>query len=114
MAMMKIEKSAWHSYFDLLSKTLDGKQAEIEIASLSFGNQIESEWVPFMGIVYEPRSDIIEIVLEGLDHMIQKPQEVYADYGPSGLASLEIIDDGDVRQIVKLRDPLMLPSPPHA
>jgi len=29
--------------FDRLSKTLQGKQAEIEVASLSLGDQVEAE-----------------------------------------------------------------------
>jgi uncharacterized protein DUF5335 len=51
------------------------------------------------------------VALEGLDHLIPKPRELYAEEGPGGLTALEIIDADDVKQIVKLRDPLMLPSP---
>jgi hypothetical protein len=51
------------------------------------------------------------VALEGLDHLISKPRELYVEEGPGGLTALEIIDADDVKQIVKLRDPLMLPSP---
>ena len=40
---------------------------EIEIASLSICDQIEAEWLPLLGIVYDPKDDIIEVALEGLD-----------------------------------------------
>jgi hypothetical protein len=111
MAISKLEKTAWHPYFDHVSKILDGKRAEIEVASLRIGDQIEAEWLPLLGIVYDPKDDIIEIVLEGLDHMIHKPQEVYVDQEAVLLTSMEVIDADGVRQIVKLRDPLMLPPP---
>jgi hypothetical protein len=37
------------------------------------------------------------------------------DQGAAGLTSMEVIDTDDVRQIIRLRDPIMLPySPPHS
>jgi hypothetical protein len=111
MALLKLEKRQWHVYFDRLSKGLVGKQVEIEVASLALGAQVEAEWLPLLGIVYEPRTDVLEIALEGLDHMIRRPREIYADEEGIVLASLEIVDGGDVRHIVRLREPLLLPPP---
>jgi hypothetical protein len=111
MTVQKLEKGQWRSFFDRLSKGLDGKQAEIEIASLNLGTQVEAEWLPLLGIVYDPRTDMIEVALDGLDHMIPKPREIYIDNGAQTLMSLEIVDAEGVKQIVKLRDPLMLPPP---
>jgi hypothetical protein len=111
MALLKLEKRQWHGYFDRLSKGLVGKQVEIEVASLALGVQVEAKWLPLRGIVYEPRKDVLEIALEGLDHMIRRPREIYADEEGIGLASLEIVDGGDVRHIVRLREPLLLAPP---
>jgi hypothetical protein len=36
------------------------------------------------------------------------------DYGPGGIESLGIVDHDYAWQIVLLRDPLMLPSPPRS
>ena len=52
--------------FDRLSKTLEGKQAEIEVASLSLGDQVEAEWLPLHGITYDPNDDLVEVALERL------------------------------------------------
>ncbi|MDB5840148.1 MAG: hypothetical protein JWQ23_2100 [Herminiimonas sp.] len=111
MALRKLEKQQWHAYFDGVSKTLGGKQAEVEVDSLQIGAQIEAEWLPLLGIVYDHKSDIIEVLLEGLDHLIQKPQDVYVDQEGLALTSMEVVDADDVRQIIRLRDPLMLPPP---
>jgi hypothetical protein len=114
MTTRKLDKTQWRTFFDRLSTTLEGKQAEIEIASLRLGDQVEAHWLPLLGIAYDPNDDIVEVALEGLDHLIPKPRELYAEEGPGGLTALEIIDADDVKQIVKLRDPLMLPSPSQA
>jgi hypothetical protein len=112
MAIVKLDKGAWHTYFDRMSKLVLGKQAEIEVASLNLGNQIEAEWVPLLGITYDPKNDLVEVLLEGLDHLIRNPRDIYIDQGQTGLTSMEVIDTEDVRQIIRLRDPMMLPYAP--
>jgi hypothetical protein len=99
----KLEKSQWRAYFDRMSKALVGKRAEIEVASLKVGDEIEAEWLPLIGITYDPKDDIIEIALEGVDHLINKPREVWVEEKGLELSSLEVIDADDVRQIVVLR-----------
>ncbi len=111
MSTRKLEKSEWGPYFDSLSKVLGGAQAEIEIASLELGDQIEANWLPLIGLVYDPKDDLVEVALEGLDHMIRHPQEIYVDDGAGALASVEIVDGDDNRQIVSFREPLALPPP---
>jgi hypothetical protein len=111
MATTKLEKKAWHPYFDNVSKVLDGKRVEVEVASLKLGDQIEAEWLPLIGITYDPKDDLIEIALEGLDHMIRGPKEVFVDQEAVVLTSMEVIDSDNASQIIRLRDPLMLPPP---
>jgi hypothetical protein len=111
MAIKKLEKAVWHPYFDRVTKTLDGKLAEVEVDSLKMGGQIEAEWLPLIGIVYDPKNDIVEVAMEGIDHLIHKPREVFVDQEAVLLASVEVIDADDERHIIKLRDPLMLPPP---
>jgi hypothetical protein len=111
MTTHKLDKKQWRPFFDGVSRLLEGKQAEIEVASLSLGDQVEAEWLPLLGIAYDPKDDLVEIALEGLDHMIPRPREIYVEDGIGGLASLEIIDGDGQKQIVKLRDELALPAP---
>src|SRR6266540_3009494 len=106
MTIRKLEKPEWRPFLDVVSKLLEAKEAEIEVASLDLGDQVQAEWLPLLGITYDPNDDIVEVALDGLDHMIHKPRELYAEEGPGGLTALEIIDADDVKQIVKLRDPL--------
>ena len=109
----KLEKPQWRPFLDAISKLLEAKEAEIEVASLKLGDQVQAEWLPLIGITYDPGDDVVEVALDGLDHLIYRPREIYLDNGGGGLASLEIVDADGVRQIVKLRDELLLPAPGH-
>ena len=111
MAVQKIDKPEWRAFFDWLSQGLLGARAEIEVASLDLGDQIEAEWLPLLGITYDDKDDVLEIALEGVDHLIYGPREVWADPSVGEMMSFEVIDDRGVSQIIKLRQPLMLPSP---
>jgi Family of unknown function (DUF5335) len=106
----KLEKSQWQAYFDRMSKAVVGKRAEVEIASLKLGDQIEADWLPLLGIAYDPKDDILEVALEGTDHLVPKPREIYVEEDGLELSCLEVVDADGARQIVKLRDPLMLPA----
>ena len=114
MAAHKLDKSEWQAFFDSFAKRLLGKRAEIEVASLALGDQIEAEWLPLLGIAYDPKDDVVDIALDGLDHLVHGPREVYADIGGAGLISFEIVDRSGVSHIVQLREPLMLPAPDSA
>jgi hypothetical protein len=111
MAIRKLDKEEWLVFCARATRGLLGKRVEIEVASLTLGAQIEAEWLPFLGIDYDPRNDIIEILLDGLDHLVRNPRELYVDEDPIGVTSMQVIGGDGVRQIVLLRDPLMLPPP---
>lgn len=118
MALRKLEKPEWQRFADTVTKILVGKRAEIEVASLDLGDQIEAEWLPVLGVAYDPKDDVFEIALENVnenvDHLIRGPREVFAEIGPPGLAALEVVDSDGRRQIVHFREPLMLPPPQGA
>jgi hypothetical protein len=111
MTVRKVDKRDWRRFFDHVSHGIEGKRTEIEVASLSLGDQVEADRLPLLGIVYDPKDDLVEVALDGVDHTIRKPREIYFDDSAGELTSLEIVDAEGTRQIVKLREPLMLPPP---
>jgi hypothetical protein len=112
MATVKLDKGTWQSYFDGITKLVTGKQAEVEVAALNIGDQIEAEWLSLLGLSYDPKDDVVEVLMDGLDHLIHDPRAIFIEHGPAGLSSMEVIDGDDVRQIIRLRDPLLLPYTP--
>jgi len=109
MATRSLPKTQWESYFDRLARHLKASQAEIEVVGMNLGDQLEGEWVPFYGISYDPRSDVIEMVLEGVEHLVTKPSEVIVDEGVEGLDSIEILASDGVRHVAKFKKALKLP-----
>lgn len=110
MTVQPIEQRNWGPFLDTLSQTLVGKRAEIEVASLDLGDQVLAQWLPLLGISYDHKDNLIAVSLEGVDHLILSPRELHADMDATGLTALLIIDAEDRRQIVRLKDPLALPS----
>jgi hypothetical protein len=113
MSIAKLKKTQWSAFFDHASKLLLGKHTQIEIVGLSIGSQMGARGVPLLGIAYDPRNDLIEIMLEGLAHVVRSPFAIYVDNDRGILTRLQIIDGDGVMQIIVLYDPLMLPAPRH-
>jgi len=106
-----LPKPEWSRFFANVSRTLQGKQVEIEILSLKLGDEIEVERLPLLGLAYDPKNDLVEVALQDVDHMIRKPKDIYVDVGPAGLLTIEVTSADDTREIIRFRDPLMLPGP---
>jgi hypothetical protein len=111
VGIQKIDRSKWIDVCAAVSNGLLGKRAEIEVASPADGLLIEAPWLPVIGIDYDPVNDALKIMLDGVDHFVFQPREMYLDFGLGGILSLGILDNENAWQIVLLRDPLMLPRP---
>ncbi|HEU4776033.1 MAG TPA: DUF5335 domain-containing protein [Telluria sp.] len=111
MTTERLERGAWQGYFDAMAKILPGKQAEIEVNSLRIGAQLEAKYLPLLGITYDRKSDLLEVLLEGLDHTIAHVREVWVDHDGVNLNSVSVTDADGVQQIIRLRDPVGLPAP---
>lgn len=111
MAIRRLDRAQWSGFCMHVSRFFVGKHAELEVAAIDTGAQIEASGRALLGIAYDPHERTIQIVLEGLDHLVREPRELYVDDRPEGLASIEIIDGAGRQQIVILRDPLLLPGP---
>ena len=114
MINRKIDKKEWKQFFDFLSKQVEGTLAEIQVASLKLGDQIEAEWLPVIGLVYDHKDNSVEIALEAskrdvVDHIIREPREIYFAEDGRLFMGLDVIDSEGAHHIVKLKDSLMLP-----
>jgi hypothetical protein len=110
MAQLRsIPQTEWKAFFDLASKALLGKRAEVEVASLELGDQIVAEWTPIIGITYDYKDDLLDIALDGANHLIQRPRQVAVEESSTGLLSVAVTDAEGTKQIIRMKDPLMLP-----
>ena len=108
--LLTLPRSEWRGFFDRMSKALVGKWAEIEVNSLDLGSQVVAEWVPLLGITYDSRDDLLDIALDRANHLIRHPREIVVEESADGLASVAALDDAGTRQVIRLKQALMLPS----
>ena len=90
MALTQLAKPHWKDYFDRVSKVLGSKLVELEVSSLGLGDQLELDWVPLIGLSYDPKSDILAVMVEGIEHNIQHPQQIYVEQDVETLHSIEV------------------------
>jgi hypothetical protein len=110
--MATVDKSNWQAAADLLSRAIHGQAARVEVASEDLGDQVQAEWAPLLGVTYDPKGNLFEIQLEGLDHLVRDPR-LFAVRERDGLAdSLAVVDGKGIEHIVQLRDPIALPPTP--
>ena len=110
MTARSIDKAEWGSFCAGLSKALTGSEAEIDVASLELGDQIEKQWAPWLGITYDPRDDTIDIALEDVDHIVNRPTELLADMDDVNISALQITDAEGARHNVRLKGLLFMPA----
>jgi hypothetical protein len=112
MSSRAIPRNEWRTFFDVVSKALTGQRVEIEAASLELGDQIVAEWLPLLGITYEQNDDLLDVALGDmqLDHLIRQPKEISVQEGQSGVETLAIVTADGTRQVLRLKEPLMLPA----
>jgi hypothetical protein len=108
--LRSLPKSEWRAFFDRMSDELLGKWAEIEVASLDLGDQIVAQWIPMLGITYDSRDDILDVALDRSNYLIRHPRDIVVEQTPTGIASVSVIDAEGARQVVRLKEPLMLPA----
>jgi Family of unknown function (DUF5335) len=100
----------WRTFFDTMSSALVGKRAELEVASLDLGDQIVAEWIGLRGITYDSGDDLLDVALDGTTHLIRHPREILVEEGPNGIASVAVLAADGTKEIVRLKDPVMLPA----
>jgi hypothetical protein len=110
MGLRMLDKKRWHLFLDHVTRERNGRHVEIEAASPKFGDQIVVSWRELIGIAYDPRNDVLEVALVGLDHLVRAPREIYIDGPPVGWRTMAVLDAEGVLRIVRLREPLLLPE----
>jgi len=106
MGIQKFDRSKWSDVCAAISIALLGKRAEIEVVSPDDGLLIGAQWLPMIGIVFDPVNDELKSCWTRRSFVFQ-PREMYFDFGFGGVQSLGILDNQNAWQIVLLRDPVM-------
>jgi hypothetical protein len=107
MQSKTLEKTAWQSALDGISKIDSNVLASIIVSGQDIGVQTETDETPFLGISYDPHDDAVFVETEGLNHRIARPSEIILAHEEANLLSIGIVA-GDIRHIVSFKPPLGL------
>ena len=104
----QLPRAEWKRYFDRFTKEHleggDSEAATVELVSPTLGDQFAVSAVRLLGLDFDPKSGALEVLLEGVDHLIFEPKEIWVLEGEPGfVATLEIVHADDVREIIYLR-----------
>jgi hypothetical protein len=102
MTTRKLDEQEWHRYFDEGDRALHGLKATVEVVGADIGAQFVAEGLGIFGITYDQKGKLLEVVLDGMDHLILHPQEIYVDETPHGLAMVEAIDADGKKHIIQI------------
>ena len=104
----ELPRSEWRTYFDQFTtrhlKNRETDAATVEVISTTLGDQFETSAVPLLGLTFDPKSEALEVLLEGIDHLIFHPTEIWVMEGEPGfVATLEIMRADGGKEIIYIR-----------
>jgi hypothetical protein len=77
---------------------------DVEVVQPDWGDQVLASGSRLLGITYDPHKDSLEFSLEGGDHRIIAPQEVWTVEEPDGfLSAVEVIHSDGSRDVVSVK-----------
>ena len=109
MQTREIEKDNWQSFFDQVSRVLQGKLIQIEVDSLELGAQTELDKLSLNGLTYDKKDDAFIVSTEEIEHVIRTPKQIFVADGSEGINSLQVRSTDGTEQIISFVEPLALP-----
>jgi hypothetical protein len=110
-AARTVEPERWVGFFDMLTTDHRGNAAAIELVGADWGDQDETERLPFTYASYDQRADAIVIGVGGgsarfpvlLRHIINHPVEVAFTVPRPTEIDVRIVDAGRTATLLRLR-----------
>lgn len=104
----QIPREQWKGYFDRFTrqhlKDDEPEAATIEVVSPTLGDQFEVKAVRLLGLSYDHKSEVFELQLEDMEHLVFEPAEIWAIEQEGGFVSaLEVVRRDGVKEILYLR-----------
>jgi uncharacterized protein YuzE len=61
-------------------------------------------WTPLKGITYDPKSDLLEIQIDKMEHLISHPEEIYVEEVENGwVTGMQITQKSGEKNIIDIR-----------
>ena len=81
MTTRRIPATQWGTLFDRFTRTYlkddFPETVTIEVVSPEVGDQFAAKGARLLGITYDPKSSALEVALDGNDHLVFRPVEIW-------------------------------------
>lgn len=107
MQTTRIPDDQLQAHFDRFTKQFllgeSTTSADVEILAPDWGDQFAFEGAQLRGITYDPKEKAIEFALEGGEHRVPTPKEVWTVEDADGfINTIEIVRDDSTREVVQV------------
>src|SRR5512144_427022 len=104
----QLQRAEWKAYFDRFTREHLTDEtpgaASLEVISPAFGDQFEASAIRLLGLTYDPKSQVFEVAMKDVDHLVFRPAEIWILEDEPGLVStVEIIDEDGTKEILYVR-----------
>lgn len=108
MALKQLARESWPTFFDAVSKSAQVRTARVELTGLNLGHRLAADHAVLIGITYEPKPDTLTLMLEGLEHRIERPTAIHVEQDGTEVRSIEVVDAEGVHHIAQFHAALEL------
>ena len=103
----KIPQDQMERYFDAFTKHFLAHEStnavDVELVAPDWGDQFVAEGAHLYGITYDPKDDAIEFEMEGGDHRILHPREVWvAEEVDTFIKAIQVVRDDGAREVARV------------
>jgi hypothetical protein len=104
----QLPRAEWKDYFDRFTRERLGDDAPgavtVEVISPTLGDQFEVSAVRLLGLAYDPKSRIFEVLVEDVDHLTFNPSEIWVLEGEAGfISTVEVVKVDGGKEIIYVR-----------
>jgi hypothetical protein len=119
LATTRVPNDQLKTYFDKFTRHFLLREStnavDVEILSPEWGDQFAAEGAHLYGITYDPKNNALEFEIEGADHRVTKPKEVWtAEEFDGFVRAIEIVRDDGTREVARVNRLGITPASPKS
>jgi hypothetical protein len=104
------------TYFDKFTRHFLVREStnavDVEVLAPDWGDQFAAEGAHLFGITYDAKDNALEFEIEGGDHRVTKPKEVWtAEEFDGFVKAIEIVRDDGTREVARVNRLGITPAP---
>lgn len=105
----QIPRDEWSDYFDNFTRQhLRNDPPDLvtlEVLSPRLGDQVYAQNARLLGLSFDPHSEAFEVLIDGADHMIFQPAEIWVLEGDTAvIAVFELVHADGTRQLIHVKE----------